>query len=233
MIPKILKMFNKLRSSKTSSERFTFLDVGFHGDLYLIELVDTIMNKCKYFVETGTNVGSTLTYVAKKYPEIQCFSCETDMTAFGRAQQNTAGCGNVQLFNKASLEFLEQLFTQQEISDGEVLFWLDAHGYGFDWQLREEVAMITAHLGKAFLLIDDFLVPGLDCFGYDEYNGQICSFEHIKDSLNDQHDYSIYYPQYTDRTSQNHPLRGWGLIEYGHSGELELPEKMKNHIQKK
>jgi hypothetical protein len=117
MVSKILNMLNKLRPSKTSPKRFTFMDVGFHGDLYLLELVDTIMNKCKYFVETGTNVGSTLTYVAKKYPEIQCFSCETDMAAFEHARQNTLGCGNVQLFNKASLDFLEQLFTRQEIGE--------------------------------------------------------------------------------------------------------------------
>jgi hypothetical protein len=232
MVSKILNMLNKLRPSKTSQKRFTFMDVGFHGDLYFLELVDTIMNKCKYFVETGTNVGSTLTYVAKKYPEIQCFSCETDMAAFEHARQNTLGCGNVQLFNKASLEFLEQLFTRQEIGDGEVLFWLDAHGYGFDWPLREEVAMITAHQEKAFLFIDDFLVPGMDCFGYDEYNGQVCSLEYIKDSLNNCYDYSIYYPQYTDRTSQSHPLRGWGLIDYGHSGEMVMPVKLKNCIKK-
>jgi hypothetical protein len=233
VVPKILNMLNKLRSLKTSSKRFNFLDVGFHGDLYLLELVDTIMNKCKYFVETGTNVGSTLAYVAKKYPDTQCFSCETDMTALEHAQQNIAGYSNVRLFNKTSLEFLEKLFKQQELGDGEVLFWLDAHGYGFDWQLREEVAMITDHQGKAFLFIDDFLVPGMDCFGYDKYNGQTCSFEYIRDSLSSKHNYSLYYPQYTDRTSRHHPLRGWGFIDYGHSSELVLPEKLRKRIKKK
>jgi hypothetical protein len=124
------------------------------------------------------------------------------------------------------------MLNKQEVLDGEVLFWLDAHGYGFEWPLREEVSVITTYWQKAYLLIDDFLVPGLDCFGYDEYKGQVCSFDYIKNSLNDQHEYSLYYPPYIERTSKHHPLRGWGLIEYGHCAKLDLPETTRSRIRK-
>ena len=138
----------------------------------------------------------------------------------------------MKIFNQPSLEFLEQFFASHKAVTGEVLFWLDAHGYGFDWQLREEIAMITTRLDKAFILIDDLLVPEKDCFGYDEYNGQICSYDYIKNSLNNSREYTLYYPNYTDRTSRNHPLRGWGLIEYGHNCEPALPEDLKHRIKK-
>ena len=79
-------------------------------------------------------------------------------------------------------------------------------------------------------MIDDFKVPGLECFGYDVYEGQECSFEYINDSLNPQLDYNFYYPMYTDRTSKHHPLRGWVLIEYGSQEGLKVPDALRKKI---
>jgi hypothetical protein len=113
-----------------------------------------------------------------------------------------------------------------------VLFWLDAHGYGFKWPLREEVSFITGHFQTAYVLIDDFKVPGLDCFGYDLYDGQECSFDYIRDALDESIEYSLYYPSYTERTSRHHPLRGWGLIEFGHEAALELPTTLRDKVRR-
>ena len=82
------------------------------------------------------------------------------------------------------------------------------------------------------MLIDDFLVPGIDCFSYDEYDGQICSFNYIKGSLSYKHEYRLYYPTYINRTSKHHPLRGWGLVEFGHAAELETSERIKRNTKK-
>lgn len=231
-IVKILR--EKLLSRRTSAKtRFQFVETGFHGDLYLLELVDLVMNQCTAFVETGSNVGSTLAYVANRFPATQCFSCEPDPTAFSHAVTNTNTFSNVHLYNEMSQAFMKRMMEnkQQELSD-EVLFWLDAHDYGFEWPLKEEIELITSHWEKAFVLIDDFFVPGLDCFGYDQYDGQVCSFDFIKDSLNEKHQYRLYYPAYTEKTSKTHPLRGWGLIEFGHSGELALPAGLSGKISK-
>ena len=227
------RLVRKLRGRlfhESSEERFAFFDVGFHGDLHLLEVVNAIMSKCNVFVETGTNVGSTLAYVARTYPGVLCFSCEPDVAACSHAKNNIAKYDNVRLSNETSKEFLKRLLAEPDILNGEVAFWLDAHGHGFEWPLREEVRVITDHWERAFLLIDDFLVPGLDCFGYDEYGGQVCSFDFIKDSLSGRRQYNLYYPQYTDRTSRHHPLRGWGLIEYGHPDGFDLPERLKGRV---
>ena len=82
----------------------------------------------------------------------------------------------------------------------------------FKWPLREEILYITNHSDQVHILIDDFKVPGMPVFEYDEYNDQECSYEHIKDVLNSSIEYQIFYPAYTTKTSKHHPLKGWGFI---------------------
>jgi len=206
------------------ASRFIFFDTGFHGDKYLLELVDVLAQNVDVFVETGANVASTLVYFACKYPHISCFSCEPYMEAFRHARQNVAGCSNVTLYHETSQDFLFRLQERHPgIFQQRVLFWLDAHGYGFKWPLKEELSFITEKFPQALILIDDFKVPGKDMFGYDAYEGQVCSYEYIKDSLNPAHSYRIYYPNYTEHTSKHHPLRGWGLIVYGGESMSEIP----------
>ena len=180
------------------------------------------------FVETGTNVGSTLAYFAQRYPNIPCLSCEPDLEAFRHAHENVSGLTNITLYNQTSQQFLETLSEKHpEIFTKKVLFWLDAHGYGFQWPLKEELAFITKKFKQALILIDDFKVPNKEMFGYDEYDGQICSYDYIKDSLSRlDRTYQLYYPNYTEKTSQHHPLRGWGLIVFGQVSDLMLPEQL-------
>ena len=230
----IIERLKKLIPSAGNSEegRFKFQAVGFHGDLYLLSLVDLLMSNCSIFVETGANVGTTLAYVAKKFPRIQCYSCEPDAMAYRYARRNTHQLRNVRLYNESSQVFLKRLINDGLSSDGDVLFWLDAHGYGFEWPLIEEIDRITTNWKKAYILIDDFRVPHLDCFGYDEYDGQVCSFEYIEASLSRANDYRLYYPSYSDKTSEHHPLRGWGLIEYGHEEALVFGQGLVNKVKK-
>jgi len=232
---KLLKpVFDELKSklNRGTSSRFNFFEVGFHGDEYLIQIVDSLMQKSRYFIETGTNVGTTLAYVAKKHPDVQCLSCEPDGQAFDHAVKNVESCSNVHIYNEVSQEFIGRL--EKDFSylfEDNCLFWLDAHGYGFDWPLRDEIEFITNNFDSGIILIDDFKVPGEEQFGYDEYDNQICSFEYIQNSINPQLDYGLYYPCYKERTSKHHPLRGWGMISFG----VELnpfPERLKESIKK-
>lgn len=209
-----------------TNQRFKFYDIGFHGDNYLLHLVDVLASKSYFFIETGANVGSTVAYVAKKYPSMKCISCEPDSEAYTEAVRN-APFDNVSLFNESSQNFLLRLRDQYpDVFHKNALYWLDAHGYGFTWPLRDEVSFITNNCKSAFILIDDFKVPGLDCFGYDSYEDQECSFEYIADSLNPSVPYDLYYPSYTDKTSKHHPLRGWCLLAFGQGEELRLPEAL-------
>jgi hypothetical protein len=212
--------------------RFSFYEIGFHGDRYLLQLVDLILENCGYFIETGTNVGSTLAYVARTYPHIECLSCEPDFQAFQYAVKNTTGLSNVSIYNETSQVFLKRIAQHHTyLLAGNVSFWLDAHGYGFKWPLRDELAFITTTFNAAYVLIDDFKVPGLDCFSYDEYQDQECSFDYIQDVLNPQFEYSLYYPTYRERTSRHHLLRGWGLIEFGHDGALKLSDSLGSEVR--
>ena len=231
IMTEIMKMSNESKTTDSrSSSTYVFHDVGFHGDSHLLSLVDHIIKSADItcFVETGANVGSTVTYIAKRYPGISCYSCEPDKMAFELAEQNAAGLDNVSLYNLTSQDFLKIL--EKEIPDIEIkktLFWLDAHGYGFKWPLKEEVAYVTGKIKQGYMLIDDFKVPGNEAFGYDSYDGQTCSYDFIKDSFATKN-LKLYYPCYKEKSSKHHPLRGWGLFVMG--SEITIPAELKNKV---
>lgn len=207
----IFKIFDSNKQSKRKKGNLKFHDVGFHGDLYLIDLVDYLIGQgVSNFIETGTNVATTLAYVAKKYPDISCISCEPDSKAYQYAIENTKDLTNVFIYNNLSQDFLTILSEKhQDIFDKINLIWLDAHGYGFEWPLKDEVKFFSQNMRNSFLLIDDFMVPHKNEFKYDFYKDQICSHKYIKNQI--QVPYKLFYPNYTEKTSTHHPLVGWGL----------------------
>lgn len=223
-----------LQSGKQSSPRrlSQFVDVGFHGDEYLLALVDFLAGQCKVFVETGSNVGSTLAYVARMYSGLRCLSCEPDRSAFDQAREHATQYGNVLLINGTSQEFIRYLVEHETaIFSQPCLFWLDAHGYGFEWPLKKELDFITKHFDSAYILIDDFKVPGRDDFKYDIYQGQVCSYDFVKDALNPSRDFQLYYPTYRDKTSKHHPLCGWGLLVFTQDA-FHIPEPLAGKMER-
>lgn len=216
---------------KENRRKSQFLEKGFHCDEYLLKLVDMIMQDRDYFIETGTNVGSTLAYVARTYPHLECISCEPDKEAFEEAKRNTEKFSNVRLYNMLSQDFTSMLKRDmEELFGKKVLFWLDAHGYGFKWPLKDELSFITENFKSGCILIDDFKVPSMDCFKYDIYQDQVCSLDFVKDSLDKKNRYRVYYPDYMEKTSPHHPLTGWGLIEFGER-EIDMPVNLKVKIK--
>lgn len=197
------------------ADRYQLLPCGFHGDSHLCDFIDKCIDNCDYFIETGTNVGSTVKYVAEKYPYVQCLSCEPDTTAYQLAVQNTRHLSNVEIFNLTSQNFMQLILKElkgEQLMQARVLFWLDAHGSGFVWPLRQEVSFTTGSFRNAYIFIDDFQVPDYDCFGYDEYNGQVCSLDYISGSIKNRSSLTHYSPCYTEHTSSFHPLRGWVMF---------------------
>ena len=208
----IKNVFFKQKQKQKQKRRYNFVELGFHGDTYLLQLIDFLVsNDVGYFIETGTNVGSTLTYFAKKYPTIQCFSCEPDKPGYDLAVKHTNNLENVNVFNELSEDFLQRLKTKNSnLFQEKTLFWLDAHGSGFTWPLKTELAFILKNFNHPYILIDDFKVPHLPQFGYDAYENQECSLEFIEPVITK--DIQVYFPNYTKKTSLHHPLRGWGLL---------------------
>ena len=218
-----------LFSRKRDEASYQFQQVGFHGDHYLLALVDDLVTRerIECFIETGTNVGSSLVYLAKRHPQLQALSCEQDAEACRRARGHARGLANVEIHKLASRDFLKLLAKRRGLFQKRCLFWLDAHGYGFKWPLRDEVRFIADNFAMAYVMIDDFKVPGLDCFRYDEYDGQLCSYEHIHESLGAR-PHQVFGPRYTDRTSRHHPLVGWGLIVMG--AEYAVPPALQERV---
>lgn len=221
-------MFRSFSRSRNEAS-YQFQEVGFHGDRHLLELVDDLVTRqrVEYFIETGTNVGSTLVYLAKRYPEVQTLSCEQDAEAYRRARRHASGIENVEIHNLASKDFLTLIAKRQVLFQKRCLFWLDAHGYGFRWPLRDEIRFIAANFATAYVMVDDFKVPGFDCFRYDEYDGQVCSYDYVRDAL-ESRPHQVFGPRYTDRTSEHHPLVGWGLIVIG--AEYTVPPPLQELV---
>jgi hypothetical protein len=233
MIHKIISKIKENKKEATQMSRATYHEIGFHGDLFLIELIYDCLRIATVFIETGTNVGSTLNYVAENFPQLMIYSCEPEKEAYDFIAAKLEYAKNVCVKNQPSPLFLYNLIAQDRTLVLEnTLFWLDAHGYGYQWPLKDEIHFITHNFEKAFIFIDDFKVPGLDCFGYDQYDGQECSFDYIKDSINPNIKYHLYYPCYQERTSQHHPLRGWSLIEFGQDRPVRIPPNLSNKIKK-
>jgi len=72
-----------------SSRSLQSLPVGFHGDRHLLRLIDLLAARAHTFLETGSNVGSTLGYVARRFPALDCISCEPDPAAHAVAAPAT------------------------------------------------------------------------------------------------------------------------------------------------
>lgn len=198
-----------------------FGDRAFHGDECLLTLVDYIMPDCINFIETGVHRGDTFAYVAHNYPYRFSVGCEPNENYLKEAEKKVKDLENVELFKMTSQEFLPYLF-ENDVCDFKNLFWLDAHGHGFDWPLAFEVEFVTSHYNKSFILIDDFQVPGKPQFSYDISTGNACSYETIKPYI--KNDYQVYYPAYTERTSKTMNLVGWGLLVK----DWEIPEELKD-----
>lgn len=193
-------------------------DTGFHGDTHLIALTDHLLEQASSFIETGTNVGTTTLHVARRNPDLQCISCEPWQPAYEAAARHAYPYANARIYNMDSISLLDMMADQWPA--GPRVWWLDAHGWGFKWPLRAEVAEISANAVNEAMLIDDFQVPGLPEFGYEEYGTQVCSWDYIAPALARNPD-AVYYPAYTERTSPHHPLRGWVLMLFGNGFSVE------------
>ena len=225
--------FGRTSYRKNAKDRYAFLTEGFHGDAFLRELVFDCLSKSEQFVETGSNVGSTLTDVSNSFKFLNIVACEPDEKAFHLSLENIGKNKNVTLYHEKSPDFLQNSRERDEkFVDRDTVFWLDAHGYGYEWPLKGEVEFITTYFHKGYVFIDDFKVPNLNIFGWDRYGEQECSIEHIRSSIKLEDDqYSLYYPNYTEKTSLHHPLRGWCLIEYGHKDKFRIPKQLVKKVR--
>lgn len=210
-----------------------FYDLGFHGDKYEIEFFNSAIKHSEQYIETGVSNGSTFTYIAKNFPNLPVLGCEPDKESYLFAKDKTKTFSNAKLMQETSPEYFFNIARQdKEILAKDTFFWLDSHGNGFSWPLKKEVEYVTSNFKKGYIAIDDFLVPERPWFGYDQYDGQVCSMDFISSSLSPKHSYTVFYPGYKDQTSTFCKLRGWILIEFGHNETLSIPDSLTEKVEK-
>jgi hypothetical protein len=220
---KIKLIKNKLTKDKLSRKYNRLFSTGFHGDKYLLEFMFKLLIKADLFIETGSQEGHSICHVTREFPELKCYSCEGDRKAYLIAKKNLKlqNSNNVRLIHTLSPQFLYDLYVENpNITDSNAVFWLDAHGFGFEWPLRDELKHILDNYKNCYIIIDDFKVPDRPQFGYDSYNNQECSLEYVGDILSSHKDIEIYFPNYSEVTSDYNPLRGWVCIQVGNSKSM-------------
>ena len=201
---------------------------GFHGDQKLMKLVDHLVPNVSHFVETGTEAGSTVGYMARMYPSLQCWTCEADEKTYETAKANTANLPAINHHLGESEEWLEHDFAPHQSAYG--LFWLDAHSHGWGCPLGKEVNTILKNWPGGYILMDDFQVPDRPEFGFDWYDsfGKV-NWETIEKD--------IQIEQYAKIKETRYPAyeclpggRGWMLLRFGdvpEVGEIEGVEMVR------
>lgn len=203
--------------------------LSFHGDQYLLNLINFLLLESKNFVETGTRTGVTLKYVADGYNHLNLFSCEPDKNYFLIAEKKLEGYKKCKIYNETSQTFIPKILDKDDINENLTFFFLDAHGRygGYDWPLRQEVEQITHRLNRSIILIDDFKVPNNPQFGYDMYNGQECKMSFIRDRLYSKRNYEFIYSKYKIKTSNHDHFRGYIVILMGLGIEaINIPKQL-------
>jgi len=194
----------------------------FHGDRYLMNIVDDIINKqnISQFVETGTGYADTLYYMGCNY-NIPCISCEVDSIRFDKCTKFTYEQSNIKIYNMDSPSLISSNNIDKNVN---TLFWLDAHGCFTNSNgeiitidpIRQELSAIFNNFNNPEILIDDFKNPFFpkNIYAYDILGQNELSIQYIKDLI--PNDYNVYFPIYTDYTSKcmpvGSPLVGWCLI---------------------
>ena len=228
---KIEQQTNKNQAALAIPSRPKY-EEAFHGDNYLLTFCDFVLMRSEIFIETGTYYGHTSEYVARSFKDLHVHSCEPKPEHFIEAKKKLAPfVKQVTLYQTTSLEFLRKLIQQDPtIVEKDTVFWLDAHSFGYDWPLPDEINFITKNFTKAYVFIDDFKNPGNPLFQHDKTANYECAWETIYEYLHKSKNYTLYFPDYTEKTSTHHPLVGWLLIEFGHT-EMQIPLSIEKNVK--
>jgi len=136
------------------------------GELFLHDLSKY---GCDVFIETGTGKGTGLSH-ALKYRFAELYSIEINETLFTECKQKFQS-PRVELLNDTSVNGLDRILRNM-YPNNRILFWLDAHFPGADFQLanydddipmntklplREEIAVIAKYRQgcKDVFIVDD------------------------------------------------------------------------------
>lgn len=194
---------NNLTEYFENKEKF----LSFHGDLYMIDIINYLCKKTKYCIESGAYRAASSRYVAINNNNIKVYTCETNYKSYIKCVENTDGINNIKVFHDNSLNMLKNIKIELNLEES-TLFHLDGHSHN-DSNIIEELKFIFDNFKNYYIIIDDFK---------NEYHNEFSYIGHLKNytynsiKKNIPLGNNIYFPDYTEKTSTYHPLVGWILI---------------------
>ena len=96
------------------------------------------------WIETGTYLGDTTKFLAKKYPKSLIYSLEPDKKLFQFTKLRLKRFKNVLLVNASSEEYLDKIVSKLNNSTN---FWLDGHFSGDVTFKGDQISPILIELG--------------------------------------------------------------------------------------
>jgi len=125
-----------------------------HADPKMETLVLDIVEKVApaRFVETGTNMGWTVHWMAKWFPNLWIHTVENDEEYYRLARENMEEVDSFRI--QRTLGDSREFLRSHLLDDGLSFFWLDAHFWD-DHPLEEE-CRIVSQLPRYVVLVDDF-----------------------------------------------------------------------------
>lgn len=202
--------------------------IVWHSDPLFEAVVSAIVGWARpgVFVETGTHMGWTSMYVARKWPRLRIRTVEVDPEYHRLSSENLAPFG-VTPDRGDSVPWLRQVVSSLDLSTIDPhlgceplpLFWLDAHWYDPP-PLREE-CKIVATLDKYVAIVDDFFCASPDFEGDVFTDGSRCSLPYVADILGGE----CWRPAYPSWPG----TKGYGIFIKG-LGEFPGHEYLKKDV---
>lgn len=156
-------------------------EIGFNGQRHRKIIFRSLLRAFNFdaIVETGTYIGDTTGYMAK-ISNLPVYTCELNKRFFSLAKMRLQDIPNITFMLSDSRSFLKHMLGT-DIANNKIFFYLDAHRYK-SFPLREELEIICSGWKNFVIMIDDFLVPEDDGYGYDSYGkGKALSLDAISD----------------------------------------------------
>jgi len=133
----------------------------FSGCEYSTKLIIKILLsfKVKLFIETGTYLGNTTEFIAKKFSDIKISTIEVNEKYYNNSLIKLSKYPNITCIKGDSSKILKEIDIDHNLTK---LYYLDAHWYDHN-PIRDELKTIfESSRGNEIIIIDDFKVPNRD-----------------------------------------------------------------------
>lgn len=154
------------RTARAGASRLADGGGPFGFDIAVALLADQVITayRCDAIAETGCFLGDTTDYLARRYPDLPIYTCDTEPGFAAFTARRLAGGTNVTVSCEDSPVMLGRVCARHD----RVFAFLDAH-WAERWPLVPELDTLT----RAVAMIHDFDI-GHERFSYDTYGGVVC-----------------------------------------------------------